>query len=191
MPVEPISPAGSIVEDPRFLSPRIDFIAAIDAVEPVSAQRIVDSAEMRARPRTHQPVRWIGYDEASGEWQPISGQQGWRIPVYPRRHAARRPPGTGQRKRPGVFATAMQDLADQLTGIADLPRAAASAEAALQLDPVLRRRRYPDRHQRDQPRAGVSGRQAARPGRGGRYGDRRGPALRAPRRGRQRCSSCC
>ena len=32
MLVEPISPAGSIVEDPRFLSPRIDFIAAIDAV---------------------------------------------------------------------------------------------------------------------------------------------------------------
>ena len=133
MLVEPISPAGSIVEDPRFLSPRIDFIAAIDAVEPVSVQRIVD-APRDALARVRKPVRWIGYDEASGEWQPISGQQGGEYRYIRAGLQLVDRQGPVSESDLATFTTAMQDLADQLTGIADLPARQQAFEAALQLD---------------------------------------------------------
>ncbi|MDR0578653.1 MAG: cell division protein ZipA C-terminal FtsZ-binding domain-containing protein [Candidatus Accumulibacter sp.] len=132
LPPVSTEPSAPPVED-RFLSPRVDFIAAIDTVEPVPEQRIVD-APRAALARLRKPVRWIGYDEASGEWRLISGRQGGEY-----RHIRA---GLQLVDRQGlvngddlaVFAAAMQDLAEQLTGIAELPPWQNALDAAVELD---------------------------------------------------------
>ncbi|MDR2112796.1 MAG: cell division protein FtsZ [Candidatus Accumulibacter sp.] len=123
-------------EDQRFLSPLIDFIASIDAVEAVPARHIVDTPR-EALARVRKPVRWIGYDEASGEWLPISPQPSGPQGKY--RHIRA---GLQLVNRQGpvsedelvVFATAMQELADQLTGVASLPSRQSALETAWALD---------------------------------------------------------
>lgn len=127
------SPAGAVAEAAPFLSPRIDFIAAIDVVEPVAAQRIVD-APRDALARVRKPVRWIGYDEASGEWQPISARQGGEYRHIRAGLQLVDRQGAVSENDLAIFASAMQDLADQLTGIADLPARQQAFETAMQLD---------------------------------------------------------
>jgi FtsZ-interacting cell division protein ZipA len=122
-----------IAEAPVPFSPRVDFIAAIDTVEPVPVQRIVDASK-EALAHMKKPVRWFGYDAASAEWQPISGQQDGE---YRRIRA-----GLQLVNRQGavsendlvIFTTAMQDLADQLTGIVDLPSWQNALGSATDLD---------------------------------------------------------
>jgi hypothetical protein len=138
----PVSPApkpaasqgnGSVGEDQRWLSPRVDFIAAIDTVEPVPAQRIVDASK-EALARVRKPVGWIGYDEASGEWQPISGQPGGEYRQLRAGLQLIDRQGPVGEDELAIFATAMQELADQLTGIADLPSLQNAFETAVALD---------------------------------------------------------
>jgi FtsZ-interacting cell division protein ZipA len=115
------------------LSPRVDFIAAIDTVEPVHAQRIIDASK-EALAHMKKPVRWFGYDTVSAEWQPISAQQGGE---YRRVRA-----GLQLVNRQGavsendlvIFAKAMQDMADQLSGIVDLPSWQNALGTAMDLD---------------------------------------------------------
>ncbi|MDR2788437.1 MAG: cell division protein FtsZ [Candidatus Accumulibacter sp.] len=137
-PASAREPAASRAEsdvagDPCLLSPQIDFIAAIDMVEPVPAQRIVD-APKEALTRVKKPVRWIGQDETFGEWLPISAQRGGEyrhvragLQLVDRR-------GPVSEDDLAIFATAMQELADQLTGIADIPSRQSASETAEALD---------------------------------------------------------
>ncbi|MDR1934860.1 MAG: cell division protein FtsZ [Candidatus Accumulibacter sp.] len=139
---------GEPAEDLYLLSPLVDFIVGIDAVEAVPARQIVD-APRAALARVRKPVRWIGYDPACGEWQLISQSTPQSIsPSTP--PEASRPPGEYRHIRAGlqlvdrqgavsedelaIFATAMQELADQLTGVADIPSRQGAFEAALALD---------------------------------------------------------
>jgi FtsZ-interacting cell division protein ZipA len=120
-------------ETQSILSPRVDFIASIATIEPVSAQRIVEATK-DALARVKKPVRWIGYDGASGEWQPISGQQKGK---YQRIRAGlqlvdRR--GPVSENELSIFATLIQDLAEQLTGIASFPSRPNVLETAVELD---------------------------------------------------------
>ena len=126
-------PAGPAADDASLLSPQIDFIAAIDTVEPVSPQAIVDASK-EALARVSKPVRWIGFDEDSGEWRPVSREQGGE---YRRVKAGlqlvdRRGPVSEADLT--IFAAAMQDLADQLMGIAEIPSRQGAFEAAADLD---------------------------------------------------------
>jgi hypothetical protein len=128
-PPEPPEPE-KIAADLHFLSPLLDFIATIDTVEPVPAQRI--NAPLLAHVR--KPVRWIGYDKESGEWQAISPQQGGEY-----RHVRaglqlvdrRGPAGEDEL---AIFAKAVQDLAEQLSGIAGVPSPQGAFQAAVELD---------------------------------------------------------
>ena len=134
--IEPMAAAGStpsLPETSRFLSERIDFIAGIDIVEPAAARRILE-ASGEALSRVRKPVHWIGYDEAAGEWRPISGQSDGEF-----RHVRvglqlvdRR--GAVSEAELSIFASAMQDLADQLTGFAELPSRQLALDTAGQLD---------------------------------------------------------
>jgi FtsZ-interacting cell division protein ZipA len=128
----PVSQTWEIEEDKSLLSPLIDFIAAIDTVEPVPAQRILE-ASGEAFSRVRKPVRWIGHDERVGEWRWISG------PVGEYRHIRaglqlvnRRGPVSEEELM--VFVTAIQDLAEQLSGIAELPPRQGVLESAAELD---------------------------------------------------------
>ncbi|MDR3221204.1 MAG: cell division protein ZipA C-terminal FtsZ-binding domain-containing protein [Candidatus Accumulibacter sp.] len=122
---------GDAAADQSLLSPRIDFIAAIDTVEPVPAQRIID-ATRETLSRISKPVRWIGYDEKFGEWRLVSGPGEYRRIQAGLQLVDRR--GAVNEDELAIFATAMQDLADQLSGIADLPSRQSVFEAAQALD---------------------------------------------------------
>jgi hypothetical protein len=125
--------AGPGADDVFLLSPRIDFIAAIDTVEPVSPRAILDSSA-DAFSRMKKPVRWIGYNEALDEWQPVSRRQDGEF-----RHIKaglqlvdRRGPVSEADLK--IFTAAMQELADQLTGIIEIPPQQSALGAAVELD---------------------------------------------------------
>jgi hypothetical protein len=127
------SHVGTNAEAPSPLSPRVDFIATIDTVEPVPAQRIVDASK-EALAHARKPVRWIGFDSVANEWQPIPGQ---RVGEYRRIRAGLQlvnRQGAVSENDLTIFATVMQDLADQLTGIVDLPSRPNALETATELD---------------------------------------------------------
>lgn len=123
---------ASVAEDIRLLSPQIDFIAALDTVEAVAAVRLLD-AQHEVASRLRQPLRWIGHNPASGEWE-ILGQGS---PAY--RHvraglqlvSRQGPVGEGEL---AFFAAAMQDLAEQLSGVVDVPARQQALEDAARLD---------------------------------------------------------
>jgi FtsZ-interacting cell division protein ZipA len=127
-PVTPMAPRAA-----SLLSPQIDFIAAIDTVEPVSPQAIIDSSK-EALARLKKPVRWLGYDEELEEWQPVSRQRDGKyrhikagLQLVDRR-------GAVSEADLALFAVAMQELADQLMGIAEIPSRQSAFEAAVELD---------------------------------------------------------
>ena len=115
------------------LSPLIDYIAAIEVSEPAAAYRIHDVQRV-ALERIGKPLNWIGYNETSREWEPIvedsdGAYQHIRVGLQ-----------LVDRKGPvrdgdlSVFHVAMQDLATELMGVAELPLRDPALQAAAQLD---------------------------------------------------------
>lgn len=131
--LEAPAPRIEVTEDVRLLSPQIDFIAAIDAVEPVPAARILD-AQREALARVRKPVRWIGYNEVAGEWELISGQRddGYRHIRCGLQLVDRQ--GPASENDLAIFSAAMHDLADQLMSIVDLPARQKALDDAARLD---------------------------------------------------------
>lgn len=132
-PAETPAPRIEATEDFRFLSPQIDFIAAIDAVEPVPAARILE-AQREALARVRKPVRWIGYNEGAGEWESIFEQSGGEYRHIRAGLQLVDRHGPASENDLAIFSVAMQDLADQLMGIVDLPARQKALEDAARLD---------------------------------------------------------
>ncbi len=130
---EQAAPAAEASEDLHLLSPRIDFTASIDAVEPVPASRILD-AQREALARVRKPVRWIGYNEEAGEWEPISGQTEREYRHIRAGLQLVNRQGPVSENDLAIFSVAMQDLADQLMGIVELPLRQQALDAAIRLD---------------------------------------------------------
>jgi len=131
--VEVAAPKGRPSEDSRLLSPQVDFIAVIDAVEPVPAQRILD-AQRQTLERVRKPVRWIGYNEESNEWESVSGTRGGEYRYIRAGLQLVNRQGPVTENDLAIFSVAMQDLADQLMGILELPPRQPAYEAAAKLD---------------------------------------------------------
>ena len=128
-----VVPDTEVPDYSHLLSPQVDFIAAIDTVDSVAASGIYN-AQREIQARVRKPVRWIGYSGQAAKWEIISDQS----------------QGEYQRIRAGLqlvnrqgpvsntdltnFSTAMQDLADQFSGIVDLPPRQEAYEAAEKLD---------------------------------------------------------
>ena len=125
--------AVEVSEDLHLLSPKIDFIASIDAVEPVPASRILD-AQREAVARVRKPVRWIGYNEETGEWEPVSGQSEREYRYIRAGLQLVNRQGPASENDLAIFSVAMQDLADQLMGIVDMPQRQQALDAAVRLD---------------------------------------------------------
>lgn len=120
-----------------LLSPLIDYIAGFEAVEPVPAAQIL-AAQRTALSRVGKPIRWIGFNERTQAWEQIVdfGEREYRR-EYRRlrvglqlvdRH------GPASDNELSVFHIAMQDLADELMAIVDLPSRQPVIEMAAQLD---------------------------------------------------------
>lgn len=120
-------------EPQHLLSPQIDYVAAFEAVEPTPAGQIL-AAQREALARLRKPVNWIGYNEYSREWEPIidNGQNEYRRLRVGLQLVDRRGPLSGNDL--SIFHVAMQDLADQLTAIADLPARQPALDHAAKLD---------------------------------------------------------
>lgn len=121
------------VPETQFFSPPTDFIAAIDAVEPAPAARITE-AQGDIQARVRKPVRFVGYNEENGEWERISAESAaeYRHLRVGLQLANRQGPVTDEDL--SVFSVAVQDLADQLMGLVELPHRQPALEAAAKLD---------------------------------------------------------
>ena len=127
-------PAVKAVTAPLYLlSPAIDYIAAIEVSEPAAAYQIRE-AQRVALARLGKPLHWIGFNEQEHEWEAIledadSAYQHIRIGLQ-----------LVDRQGPvrdgdlSIFHLAMQDLATELMGFAELPLREPTLQAAAQLD---------------------------------------------------------
>lgn len=125
--------AKDSVEPLHLLSPLIDYVAALEAVEPAPSFHILE-AQRAALARIRKPVHWIGYNELAREWEPIidDGRSEYRRFRVGLQLVDRRGP-LGDNDL-SVFHIAMQDLADELMAIADLPTRQPALDKAAKLD---------------------------------------------------------
>lgn len=112
-----------------LLDPRIEFVVAMELVEPVSVVQILHS-QREAIQRIGKPVHWIGYNERNREWERLSVDN---------THSVRRLRvglqlvnrlGPASEADVATFTTAMQALADELMAVADMPSSRVLDQAA-------------------------------------------------------------
>ncbi|WP_228273655.1 cell division protein ZipA C-terminal FtsZ-binding domain-containing protein [Rhodocyclus tenuis] len=116
-----------------LLSPLVDYIAVIDAADPASASQLLRS-QRAALARLRKPVRWLGCNERTREWEPLREDS---VAEYRRLRVGlqlvdRR--GPVNEVELAIFQRAMQDLADELIAVIDLAPAQPALEAAASLD---------------------------------------------------------
>lgn len=117
----------------HLLSPQIDYIASFEAIRPASAQQILES-QQDFLARVRKPIHWLGYSEQSQEWQPIicDGQSEYRLFCVALQLVDRS--GLLREGDLSVFHLAMQDLAEELMAVVDLPTRDHVLETAAHLD---------------------------------------------------------
>lgn len=112
-----------------LLDPRIEFVVAMELVEPVSVVQILHS-QREAIQRISKPVHWVGYYERNREWERLSVDN---------THSVRRLRvglqlvnrlGPASEADVATFTTAMQALADELMAVADMPSSRVLDQAA-------------------------------------------------------------
>jgi hypothetical protein len=121
------------VEPLYLLSPVIDYVAAFDAVEPAPAYQILES-QRDVLARIRKPIHWIGYNEFAREWEAIidDGRSEYRRIRVGLQLVDRRGPLADNEL--SIFHIAMQDLADELMAIAEMPARQGALETAASLD---------------------------------------------------------
>ncbi len=116
-----------------LVSPAIDYIAAIEVSEPAAAYQIRE-AQRAALARLGKTVNWIGFNEHSHEWEPIleDGDGAYRhIRVGLQLVDRKGPVRDGDLS---IFQVAIQDLATEWMGVAELPLREPALQLASQLD---------------------------------------------------------
>jgi len=120
-------PAGML--PPELLDSRLEFIVAMELVEPVAASQILRS-QREVLVRLNKPVHWVGFNEKNREWE--------RLTVDSDLHLRRLRVGLQLVNRMGpvsegdiaIFTHAMQALADELMAVADMPSSRVLDQAA-------------------------------------------------------------
>lgn len=137
---EPVAPpladaraTHSVAEPIHLLSPMIDYVASFEAVEPAPAYQLMET-QRNLQSRVRKPVFWVGYNEYSREWEYISegGHGEYRRLRVGLQLVDRQ--GAVSDSDLSIFHIAMQDLADELMAIAELPPRQPMLDAASQLD---------------------------------------------------------
>jgi hypothetical protein len=132
-PDELRSPVREAAAPLYLLSPTIDYIAAIEVSEPAAAYQILE-AQRASLARLGKPVNWIGYSEQSREWEAVvaDSDNAYRhIRVGLQLVNRQGPVRDGDLS---IFHLAMQDLATELMGVAELPLREPALQMAAQLD---------------------------------------------------------
>ncbi len=125
-----VAPAGDGMPD-RIVSPAIDYVAAFELVEAVSgAQILASQRELLAR--VTKPIGWAGLNERSGQWERVTADGSYRRLRVGLLLANRRGP-LGEADLL-TFHGAMQNLADELMAVADMPPRDSALDAAVALD---------------------------------------------------------
>jgi FtsZ-interacting cell division protein ZipA len=116
-----------------LISDRVDFIVAMELVEPVSAAQF-QLVDREALAQLGKPVLWIGFNETSGSWERIvdDALHGYRRLRFALQLADRRGPLAGADL--SRFCTTVRDIADELMAVADMPSSHAVLDRAIALD---------------------------------------------------------
>ena len=103
-----------------LLDPRLEFIVAMELVDPVSAIQILHS-QREVLQNVSKPVHWVGYNESTREWNRLLPD--FDLPVRRLRIGLQLANRMGPVSDADlvVFAGAMQALADELMAVADMP----------------------------------------------------------------------
>ncbi|KFB67458.1 cell division protein ZipA C-terminal FtsZ-binding domain-containing protein [Candidatus Accumulibacter vicinus] len=129
----PVKTINEVTTPLYLLSPTIDYIAAIEVSEPAAAYQIRE-AQRAALARLGKPVHWIGFNEQEHEWEPIleEADSAYRhIRIGLQLVDRQGPVRDGDLS---IFHLAMQDLATELMGFAELPLREPALRIASQLD---------------------------------------------------------
>ncbi len=116
-----------------LLSPAIDYIATIEVSQPAAASQIRE-AQRAPLARLGKPLHWIGFNEQTLAWEPIheDADGAYRhIRVGLQLVDRKGPLRDGDLS---IFHVAMQDLATELMGVAELPLREPALRLAAQLD---------------------------------------------------------
>lgn len=137
--IEPVvqeAPVQEQVDVPlpaSLLCARVDAIAILELVEHVPAPQVLAS-QREALKKLRKPLHWVGFNESQGAWEMI----GPETPTAYRRLrvglqlADRQGPVSGGDF--SLFSAAMQQLADELMAVADMPSSQQALDQAQQLD---------------------------------------------------------
>lgn len=117
----------------HLLSPTVDYIASFEAVEPATSFQIL-GVQRDVLARIRKPIHWIGFNEQTREWEPIidDGASQYRCIQAGLQLADRQGPLSDSDL--SVFVMAMQDLAEQMMAMTDLPPRQPTLDAAIKLD---------------------------------------------------------
>ena len=120
-------PAGLVPGS--LLDPRLEFIVAMELVDPVPASQIVDS-QYRALQRVGKPIHWVHFNERNREWERIVPDS--EVPVRRLRVGLQLVDRMGPVSEADVatFTGAMHQLADELLAVADMPASRLLDQAA-------------------------------------------------------------
>jgi ZipA, C-terminal FtsZ-binding domain len=120
-------PAGQVPGS--LLDPRLEFIVAMELVDPVPASQIVDS-QYRALQRVGKPIHWVHFNERNREWEHIVPDS--EVPVRRLRVGLQLVDRMGPVSEADVatFTGAMHQLADELLAVADMPASRLLDQAA-------------------------------------------------------------
>jgi hypothetical protein len=114
----PDLPAGLVPGS--LLDPRLEFIVAMELVDPVPASQIVDS-QSRTLQRVGKPIHWVHFNERNREWERILPDS--EVPVRRLRVGLQLVDRMGPVSEADLatFTGAMHQLADELLAVADMP----------------------------------------------------------------------
>ena len=113
----------------ELLDPRLEFIVAMELIEPVPARQILQS-QREALHKMSKPVHWVAFNERKREWERLHLDS--ELPVRRLRIGLqlvnRLGPVSGSDLT--IFSGAMQALADELMAVADMPPSRVLDQAA-------------------------------------------------------------
>ncbi|MBL0354974.1 MAG: cell division protein ZipA C-terminal FtsZ-binding domain-containing protein [Candidatus Dechloromonas phosphoritropha] len=112
-----------------LLDPRLEFIVAMELVDPVPASQIIDS-QLRTLERVSKPIHWVHFNERNREWERIPSDS--EVPVRRLRVGLQLVDRTGPVSEADLvtFTGAMHLLADELLAVADMPASRLLDQAA-------------------------------------------------------------
>lgn len=116
---------------PILVSPAIDYVAAFELVEAIPGDRILNS-QRELMERITKPVNWAGYNDKTREWERMVEYGDYRRFRVGLQLADRRGP-LGEADLL-TFYGAMQELAEELMAVSDLPPRQEALDAAIALD---------------------------------------------------------